>query len=502
VKHLAGADAGIVLGRLKGSTYLTLPGTEHVALYAPTRAGKGVSFVIPNCFAWPHSLVCLDVKRENYMTTAGYRAAELGQDVFLFDPLSPDGRTARYNPLWCIDRTGGPDSFDSVQKVGQAFFPESAGPQKFWDDASRSAFNGACALVAETPEMPLTIAQVLRLFARAEAPDFMRRVIDDRRRAGRPYTAACVDSVSDYLTGGVELVNGIRKGVTTRLAMWNNPRLAAATEASDFDLSKLRSRRMSVHVGISPDNIERLRPLLVLFFQQLIDLNVRRIPERDPRYRHPALLMLDEFPVLGALPHLASAFAYIAGYGLRVAMVAQSPAQLSSPHLYGPELASVILDNCGVEAVFGTKNRHVAEDLSARSGDQTVSGVTQNRPRFLGALQWGKQSEALHPHRRPILLPQEVTRLPPDKQLVLRAGIPPILADKLRWYEDPAFQVYPAPVPPQIDIPISLDDGGALLPGSAEGSARRMQPQMGRDHTDHDDEREQSHMLVLSMSRH
>ena len=240
------------------------------------------------------------------------------------------------------------------------------------------------------------------------------------------------------------------------------------------------------------------------FFQQLIDQNVRSIPDRDPAYRHPALLVLDEFPVLGALPHLASAFSYIAGDGLRVVMVAQSPAQLQSPHLYGPELASVILDNCGVECVFGTKNRNVAEDLSVRAGDQTVSGVTQNCPRFFGFLQWQKQNEARHPHRRPILLPQEVTRLPSHKQLVLRAGIPPVLADKLRWDDDPAFCDLrrKPPVPDEIGIPIGLDDGGALLPEVNEASARRMQPEMGRDHTDDDeDEREQerSRMLTLSL---
>jgi type IV secretion system protein VirD4 len=484
---LAGTDAGIVLGRV-GGDYLTFPGTEHCALYAPTRAGKGVGYVVPNCFLWPHSLVCSDIKRENYEATAGYRADLLGQDVYLFDPLAPDGRTARYNPLAYIDRTGGPDSFDSVQKVGQAFFPESTGQSKFWDDAARSAFNGACALVAETPDLPLNIATVLRLFARAEAPAFMKRLIEERRASGRPYTAACVDSISDYLTGGIELVNGIRKGVTTRLAMWNNPRIAAATEESDFDLRQLRYRAMSIYVGISPANIERLRPLLVLFWQQLIDMNVHTIPERDPLYRHPVLLNMDEFAALGALPHFATAIPYIAGYGLRAVLVVQSPAQLASPLLYGPELASVILDNCGVEAVFGTKNRAVAEDISARTGDMTVNGVTQNRPRFMGAFQWQKQTEALHPHRRPMLLPQKITRLNRRKQLIMRAGLPVIVADKLRWYKDPAFRTLrrPPPIPPEIEIPVALDDGGQILVEPMPGAAQRMQRQMGRDHTDHD----------------
>jgi type IV secretion system protein VirD4 len=43
--------SAILLGRY-GGKYLSLPGSEHVALYAPTRSGKGVSCVIPNCLTW------------------------------------------------------------------------------------------------------------------------------------------------------------------------------------------------------------------------------------------------------------------------------------------------------------------------------------------------------------------------------------------------------------------------------------------------------------------
>ena len=138
-----------MLGRL-GGKYLSLPGGEHVPLYAPTRSGKGLSCVIPNCLTWPRSLVVLDVKRENWRATAGYRSRMLGQQTWLFDPLARDGRMARFNPLACIRREA-PDRFDQIQKVGQAFFPDSTGNAKFWDDAARAAFNGVACLMEETP---------------------------------------------------------------------------------------------------------------------------------------------------------------------------------------------------------------------------------------------------------------------------------------------------------------------------------------------------------------
>ena len=91
------ARQGVILGRA-GDRLLIADGPDHVILYAPTRTGKGVGVVIPNLLAWPGSVVVLDIKRENFAATAGYRA-EAGQRVLLFDPLAKDGRTARYLSL-------------------------------------------------------------------------------------------------------------------------------------------------------------------------------------------------------------------------------------------------------------------------------------------------------------------------------------------------------------------------------------------------------------------
>src|SRR3546814_16454 len=83
------APSGIVVGR-KAGRFLIFGGNEHVLLEAPTRAGKGVGVVIPNLLTWPDSVVVLDVKRESWSTSAGYRQ-RAGQSVYLFDPLDTDG---------------------------------------------------------------------------------------------------------------------------------------------------------------------------------------------------------------------------------------------------------------------------------------------------------------------------------------------------------------------------------------------------------------------------
>lgn len=52
-------------------------------LYAPTRSGKGVGIVIPNCIWYEGCMVILDIKLENYLATAGYRQAALKTGTFI-----------------------------------------------------------------------------------------------------------------------------------------------------------------------------------------------------------------------------------------------------------------------------------------------------------------------------------------------------------------------------------------------------------------------------------
>src|SRR3546814_3737607 len=102
--------------------------------------------------------------------------------------------------------------------------------------------------------------------------------------------------------------------LTARLNLWLNPFVDAATSASDFDLREVRARHMSIYLGGSPDNIDRIAPVYSLFLQQLVDLNTRDLP--DAASNVPVLILLDEFARLGKASVIAGGFSYVAGYGL------------------------------------------------------------------------------------------------------------------------------------------------------------------------------------------
>ena len=195
----------------------------------------------------------------------------------------------------------------SSSAVRTTFFPEVNGREKFWQDGARTAFLGIAVLIAETPDEALNPQAVFRWFARGDAAAELARRIETRRKTGNPYSQTCVDLISDYLTGTEEVVKGVRKHVTATMGLWFNPKIAAATSRSDFDLKQLRRRRMSVYVAVMPADLGQLGVLLRLFFTQLFEANTDVLPEQDDTIHHKCHVLLDEFTSIPAMRPLAKA---------------------------------------------------------------------------------------------------------------------------------------------------------------------------------------------------
>ena len=441
------ADNGIVVGK-KGGKFLTFGGSEHCIVEAPTRSGKGVGIVIPNLLSWQASLVVLDVKRENWDATAGFRQ-KFGQAVYLFNPTDPEGRTARYNPLGYIDRTDPDQVVIELQKIATMLFVAPERGEPFWTDSARTAFVGVGAYLA-VADLPFTIGSIYRLMTTGDTRGYFRKVLDDR---ALDLSQGCRNALADFTSGADNTFAGIVQTVTSKLSVWLNPRVDAATEESDFDLRELRTKPMSIYLGVSPDELDRVAPLYNLLFQQLIDLNVRDLPDSETPLQ--VLVILDEFARIGRAQVIASAFSYVAGYGIRLLPVIQSRSQLRA--VYGEHVANEIVANCGVEVAFTPKELRVANELSERIGYVGQESVTKSLT-IHGIL--ANRSKSMSDQRRALLRPQELMQCPDGELLLLRGGIPPIHGDKIRFYADGLFRsrVMAAPVVPPIPKTVRDDE--------------------------------------------
>lgn len=443
-RHGFRSAAGIVVGR-KGGRFLTFGGSEHVLVEAPTRSGKGTGIVIPNLLTWQGSVVVLDVKRENFDASAGFRA-HYGQQVFLFNPTDRQGRTARYNPLAHIDRSDPDDVIIELQKIATMLFIAPERGEAFWANGARTGFAGVGAWLAETSEEPLTMGAIYRHLTEGDARSFFKKELANPQLT---LSTGCRTALADFAGGSDNSFADIKKTITSVLGLWLNPLVDAATSTSDFDLRDLRKRPISIYLGVSPDELDRIAPLYNLLFQQLIDLNVRELPgEATPV---PVLVILDEFARLGRASVIASAFSYVAGYGIRLLPVIQSRSQLRG--VYGEHLADEIVANCGVEIAFTPKELRVANELSDRIGYVGQESVTRSLT-INGLL--ANRSKSISDQRRALLLPQELMQFPTDRLLLLRGGIPPVLGTKIFYYKSRFFKkrAFPPPIVPPLERPI------------------------------------------------
>src|SRR3546814_3906056 len=73
---------------------------------------------------------------------------------------------------------------------------------------------------------------------------------------------------------------------------------------------------------------------------------------------------------------IASGFSYGAGYGIRLLPVIQARGQLRD--VYGPDVTSEIVQNCGVELVFTPKDIGVAKEISERLGSYTYAAQSRS----------------------------------------------------------------------------------------------------------------------------
>ena len=429
--QLMGPD-GVVLGRF-GRQYLRHNGPEHVLCFAPTRSGKGVGLVVPTLLTWPGSCIVHDIKGENWNLTSGFRA--LHGRVLLFDPTNR--RSAAYNPLLEVRR--GEWEVRDVQNIADVLVdPEGALEKRnHWEKTSHSLLVGAILHVLYAEENK-TLAGVANFLSdpkrKIEATlDAMMTTAHLGNSGPHPVIAS---AARELLNKSENERSGVLSTAMSFLGLYRDPVIAQVTRQSDWRISDLVEGRQpaSLYLVVPPSDISRTKPLIRLILNQI----GRRLTEDldAQKHRHRLLLMLDEFPALGRLDFFESALAFMAGYGLKSFLIAQSLNQIEKA--YGPN--NSILDNCHVRVCFATNDERTARRVSDALGMATELRAMKNYAGhrlspWLGHLMVSRQETA-----RPLLTPGEVMQLPPDDELVLISGCSPIRAKKARYFEDERFR--------------------------------------------------------------
>lgn len=442
-----GLDKTILVGK-KNGRYLTYGGYQFVILAAPTRSGKGVGIVVPNCLNYSDSLVVLDIKGENFDITSGFRAKH-GQKVYLFAPFDEAGVTHRYNPLEYISDDPA-QRLGDIDAIGTALYSGGNQNDKFWSENAKDLFRGLCLFVLERKDLPKTFGEILRQ-ASGKGKPLKEYIFEELKKAqdtGHPFSNACIDCLNRVLSNSENTLAGIVATFGTPLLIFQNPRVDLATSANDFDLREVRRERMSIYFKMPPNKLKEGSVLVNLFFDQLLNLNTRVLPSQDKTLKQQCLVLLDEMTSIGKVAMIAQAVSYMAGYNMRLLTIIQNKSQLED--VYGKAGALTLLSNHALMVMYAPSPtvQSDAQEYSEMLGYETVKSRSRT-----SSMQ--SSSTSTSDQRRALMLPQEIRELGQTREIVSLENCKPILCDKIRYYEDPDFTCrahLPPPSIPKQDI--------------------------------------------------
>ncbi|MGQ0683822.1 conjugal transfer protein TraG [Bradyrhizobium sp.] len=436
---LLGPD-GVILG-CHAQHYLRHDGPEHILCFAPTRSGKGVGLVVPTLLTWPGSCIVHDIKGENFALTAGFRS-RFGR-VLKFDPT--DVLSAAYNPLLEVRR--GDKEVRDVQNIADILVdPEGALDRRnHWEKTSHSLLVGAIlhVLYAESDK---TLAGVANFLSDPKRPvEATLRAMMSTPHLGESGVHPVVASAArELLNKSDNERSGVLSTAMSFLGLYRDPVVAKVTDRCDWRIADLiaQAAPVSLYLVVPPSDINRTKPLIRLVLNQIGRRLTEELNDRDRAHR--LLLMLDEFPALGRLDFFESALAFMAGYGIKSFLIAQSLNQIEKA--YGAN--NSVLDNCHVRVAFATNDERTAKRVSDALGTATERRDSTNYAGhrlspWLGHLMVSRQETA-----RPLLTPGEIMQLPPADELLLVSGQHPIRARKARYYRDARLseRILPPPV--------------------------------------------------------
>ncbi|HVS39334.1 MAG TPA: type IV secretory system conjugative DNA transfer family protein [Gemmataceae bacterium] len=436
-------DAGLILGRTLSGKLIRLREYCHLLLVGATGAGKGVSIIIPNLLSYVRgSLVCFDPKGDLY-AVCGKRLAARGRRVVRLAPFN--GGADRLNPLDLI-RADDPMLVDHARALAEALVVRlGTEHDPHWND---KAVQVICALLTlvlmrfQGEERSLNAVQEI-----ASDPVLLAAAADQLRAMGGipARLGSQLGALFDKQQPGVLSKEGagVLSTVQRHLSFLDSELVAKSAAASTFDPRELLGGRMTLFLQIPPDQLEAQKGLLRCWVSTL----VRMIGAAGDERQSEVLFLLDEASALGSLAAVEEALVRGRSAGVRMLLAYQSDSQVQAAFKDKPTL---LYDNCTTQIYLGASGIETAERISKSLGEwtQVLEGYGENTSR---AWNTGSYSPGQGEQRtqggsvnysvagRALLRPEEVLRLSDRWLIAFQRGMAPILAQRIRWYRDPAF---------------------------------------------------------------
>ena len=476
IDFLSGNKNGFVIGYVKtlsGKLKLLYDTSMiHIALFLPTRGGKGVGYIIPSLVAGlkERSTFISDIKKENYELTSWYRAKILKHRILKFEPMNELSNS--YNFLSEV-RYGTNYEIEDCRIIGTMIVGEDESKDPFWGDSAKDTISTLTSYVhyrevSSRPEEDPDITDVrvslndvisiitntenslYRMFAKylgkpmeedeyedEMSKDFilkkktverLRKIYtdDESIKALNKGLHPFVAKQFGYLlqNTGENTFKSITSTAKTKLQVFEIPSVVKNIGKSDFRALDLvnGNNPVDLYFVIKPKDIDLLAPLVRIMYIQLTNLLMESLSKKN----FNIIFLMDELNAYGRMKPLVKGLGYYAGFGIKMVGIFQGLDQLNSTY---DKQGKEVLNGCQIQ-VFGRPNDEAAPDyISKTLGKETIRVKSRN----IGLKGGGNVSE----QGKDLLSPSEIRLLPDRKAVVITGYKKPLLLDKLYYYEYP-----------------------------------------------------------------
>lgn len=466
-------DGMVFLGRGADGALLGLDDPGHCITVAGSRAGKGVSVIVPNLCLYPGSAVVIDPKGENATLTAARRGQGsdycegMGQTVYVLDPfkLVPNHVGATYNPLSVFDPDtleGRELAIDDAALIADALVTPGGGRDAHWDESARSVLEALILHVVstESPENR-TLTRVRELLMRGvptSTPDEegntnsgFKALLEGPLRENDAFDGV-VAMAAEALLDLADTERGSILSTARRNTKYlDSPAMKRVLAQSAFDLRDLKRQAMTVYLCLPASRLHTHARWLRL----MVGLALAMMERERTRPAWPVLFFMDEFAALGKLDVIEAAAGLMAGYGVKLWPILQDLSQLKRHY---PQSWETFLGNAGLHQFFGNTDLTTLEHVSKRLGKTAVLTVTESQNERAGTEGQGVSTKI---DTAELLRPDEVAHWfarHRGTQIVLIAGQDPWALRRVAYYEDPFFagkrdwsETLPSPAPPLLE---------------------------------------------------
>ena len=453
------AGGGLLLGTRHGRI-IGWKDNRHLLTIAGSRAGKGVSLIIPNLICYAGSAVVIDPKGENAARTAGRRGhgtksggPGLGQDVYVLDPFGESGLPSHaYNPLQALDANS-PDVVEDIGLFADALITHPEHGERHWTESAQALIRALILLVVgdiryEDRRNLVTVRRLLTLDdpsigkTQAAQPDeagaitseqaLIRILLDQQHMA---FGYICTGMAEQLMAMADKERGSVLSAARTQTQWLDSPKMPAVLERSDFDLDDLKRKKTTIYLCLPAMRMGTHARWLRLMV--LLALGVMERVKHKPDL--PVLFVLDEFPVLGYMQSIETAAGLMAGFDVKLWPIVQNIGQLKQHYNKSWE---TFFANAGVVTAFGVSDSETLRTLSEYLGRTGIvvkvdSGASRNSL-LHGALPQNDDRRDV-----PLLAEHEIRLLlarAKNRALVLNVESEPAIVQRLAYYTDAMFE--------------------------------------------------------------